>query len=270
MLRGSHNLAYSGHGVRTYGLKPVLERARGYWEFQWILTGTPRFTLANRNDQLMAAPTLCVAPPDSPHGWVDDINRHCMIAVLHFRALPPEITALISPGKPQAINLTPDQDKQHRELLDQVWAMQVARHPGLGLKLDQVVNEVGLLLLDRQQPSPPTTDTRDRVAHALHWFEENISEHPDAQTVARAVGVSAAHLRRVFAQAGRSSPRLELARLRMRAAQRGLLAGWSQEKLATYLGYSDVSAFSRAFKKIHKASPTNWLKNNHKPFRDDL
>ncbi len=259
MLRGSENLAYSGHGVRTYGLKPVLARPRGYWELQWILTGSPRYTLSGRVAQIVAAPALCISPPDSEHGWADDANRHCTIAVLHFRALPPELTAHASPGTPLTIKLQPDELRRHSQLLDQVWAMQARRHPGLGLKLDQIVSEVGLFLIERQQPSLPAATHSDRVARALHWFEENIGEQPDACAVARATGVSAAHLRRLFARAGRSAPREELARLRILAAQRGLCAGWSQDKVATYLGYSDVSAFSRAFKKTTKLPPAKWL-----------
>jgi AraC-like DNA-binding protein len=100
------------------------------------------------------------------------------------------------------------------------------------------------------------------VSRALHWFQENLGHSPSVDEAARAVGVSSAHLRRLFAVAGYPAPKAELARLQIKAAKRGLQEGWSQKAIAGFLGFSEPSTFSRAFKDICGQPPGAWLKEN--------
>lgn len=65
----------------------------------------------------------------------------------------------------------------------------------------------------------------DRVKAALRWYEENVEGNPSADDVAKAVGVTRGHLRRMFIEAGMSAPKTEFARLRMAVAQRCLISG---------------------------------------------
>jgi transcriptional regulator GlxA family with amidase domain len=115
-------------------------------------------------------------------------------------------------------------------------------------------------MLGRLAPDAASGRTLDRVERALHWFEENIGENPATEDMARAAGVSLAHLRRLFAAAGKDSPKAECTRLRMALARRCLRDGWKLERIASYLGYSEASAFSRAFSESCGSSPREWLK----------
>jgi AraC-like DNA-binding protein len=108
------------------------------------------------------------------------------------------------------------------------------------------------------------TDPLDKVSRAIHWFEENLARSPSVEEAARSVGVSAAHLRRLFAEAKRPSPKNELARLQIEAAQRGLLEGWTQKAIASFLGFSENSTFARAFRNICGLPPGTWLKQRQR------
>lgn len=255
------NLAYIGRGTRAYGLRPVIGRARGYWEFEWIFSGRARPNPASSNITT-EAPYLCVSHPDSPHGWTDDAANVSEVAVLHFHRVPGELVALVKPAESRIQPLSESEHRQVSARLNEIWEMHRAGDGRLALKLMQILAEVTLLIMDRSTAPAMRLHKGDRVARALHWFEENIGENPSAEQVAEAVGVSLAHLRRLFAEAGQGSPRQEMARLRMQAAQRCLRAGWKLERIARYLGFSEASVLSRAFSGVCGESPRQWLVRN--------
>lgn len=260
MLGLPANLAYHGRGNRTYGLRPVFGRARGFWELQWVFAGGARPCRADRRVFPGRPPCLYLSHPDSPHGWTDDGANASEVAVLHFRTVPAELVARVKATETLIVELREAEPRQHLARLAEIWAMLENEDGRVGLKLAQVLIEVTLLVLGREAaPAPLRGGVRDRVAEALHWFEENLCENPSADAVARAVGVSPAHLRRLFAEAGRAAPREEMARLRMAAARRCLREGWKLEKIAAHLGFSEASAFSRAFSATCGESPRKWL-----------
>jgi AraC-like DNA-binding protein len=260
MLTTADNLAYLGAGTRQYGLRPVLGRARGYWELQCIGSGAARPAREDGDFSSVPAPRLHVSHPDSAHGWTDDGAGVSTVWVVHAREIPVQLAAQVNPA--QTLTLALD-EQAHRALAARhAEARELARagDPRLGPKIAQLLVEVALLALARSAPValPAPASPAERVERALHWFEENLAEAPDVADVARAAGVSAAHLRRLFAEAGRPSPRAELARLRMAAARRCLLAGWKLERVAAFLGFSEASAFSRAFTAECGRSPRAW------------
>ena len=65
-----------------------------------------------------------------------------------------------------------------------------------------------------EQPAP----TDWRVNHALTWFEEHMHQAPNCETIASAVGCSAAHLRRLFKDAGVAPIVAQLDERRLRRA----------------------------------------------------
>ncbi|MCU0794077.1 MAG: AraC family transcriptional regulator [Opitutaceae bacterium] len=260
MLTTADNLAYLGGGTRQYGLRPVLGRARGFWELQCIVSGAARPEPSAPSAAGTRAPCLYVSHPDSAHGWTDDGAGFSTMWVVHVRDLPPVLAAQINPAQTLALPLD---EREHRALSarhEEARGMAKTGDARLGPKIAQLLVEVTLLALARSAPATPPAPASpaERVERALHWFEENLAESPDVADVARAVGVSAAHLRRLFAEAGRPSPRAELARLRMAAARRCLLEGWKLERVAAFLGFSEASAFSRAFAAECGCSPRAW------------
>ena len=259
-MRPATNLAYIGHGTRTYGLRPILGRPRGFWELQWVLKGTARPDNFEHSESRTAGPRLYVSHPDSPHGWTDEGGRSSEVFVLHFSVVPEELAAAVNPAKTLILGLGESEARQHRARLDEIRNAHEESDPRLALKLDRVLIEVALLVLGRTAPEAAPGRDLGRVERALHWFEENVGENPSTEDVARAVGVSPAHLRRLFSSAGKDAPKAECMRLRIAVARRCLGEGWKLERIANYLGYSEASALSRAFSASCGASPREWLK----------
>ena len=259
-MRAATNLAYIGHGTRTYGLKPIFGRPRGFWELQWVLHGEARPDNLERSVTRGTGARLYISHPDSPHGWTDEGASRSEVFVLHFRSVPAELAAAVNQAKTHIIALDESELRQHRVRLDEIRLARAEEDPRLALKLERILVEVALLVMDRETPGQAPGRAADRVEQALHWFEENIGENPSANDVARAVGVSPAHLRRLFSAAGRDSPKTECTRLRIAVARRCLREGWKLERIASYLGYSEASAFSRAFSAAAGESPREWLK----------
>lgn len=263
MHGGAANLAYLARGVRMYGARPVLARSRGFWELQWIFRGEARPDRPGGGVFQGSAPCLYISHPDSRHGWTDEEDGESEVFVLHFRAVSPELAEWVKPAESLALELGPAEHRQLAARLNEVWEMSRGGDLRLGLKLEQILVEVALLVLGRGASATVNRLAASRVERALHWFEENLGENPTVDDVACAVGVSAAHLRRIFAEEGCRSPRAELARLRMAAAQRCLREGWKQDRVARFLGFSDASAFSRAFSAECGLSPRRWLSGGH-------
>jgi len=261
-MRAATNLAYIGHGTRNYGLRPIFGRPRGFWELQWVLRGAARPDNLEAREARAAGPRLYVSHPDSPHGWTDEGARSAEVFVLHFRVVPEELAAAVNPAKTLIVDLDESECRQQRGRLEEIRQAHGGQEPRLALKLEQILVEVALLVLDRVDPGQGAGRAADRIEQALHWYEENIGEHPSAAEVARAVGVSPAHLRRLFAAAGKRPPKTEFTRLRIAVASRCLREGWKLERIAGYLGYSEASAFSRAFSAASGQSPRAWLKGD--------
>lgn len=130
----------------------------------------------------------------------------------------------------------------------------------LRLKLEQLLVEVSLAGAGALGAGGDPDATGEPGGARAALVRRKFGRAPSADDVARAVGVSGAHLRRLFAEAGHASPREEMARLRMEAAQRCLREGWKLERVAQFLGFSEASAFSRAFSATCGVSPTAWLR----------
>lgn len=254
------NLAYLARGGRDYAARPVVGWARGVWELQWIFRGEAVPLRGDTRVEEGRAPRLFISHPGSRHGWTDTPGRHSEVFVVHARAVPAELAAGVKPAETLIVCLSEREHRAQAARLEELWELWRAGDVRLGLKLEQVLVEVALLVLGRRAPAAPVLSAGSRVERALHWFAENLAENPAVEDVARAAGVSAAHLRRLFAEAGRASPRAELARLRMEAARRCLAEGWKLERVAALLGFSEASAFSRAFSAECGCSPRQWRK----------
>lgn len=253
------NVARVAHGRRTYGLKPVFPLPRGFWELEWIFEGGAHPTNATSGITVGKTPCLYVSHPDSPHGWTDDGAGQSEVYVLHFRSAPEELVAVVKPAKTFVMPLKPAELRRHRRLLDEAGGLHAAKDPSWRVKFEQILLEVTLMVMERAGPAAVPEWPADRVKAALQWYEENLGDNPSADDVAKAVGVTRGHLRRMFLAAGRNAPKVEFARLRMAAAQRCLIAGWKLDRIASYLGFSEASALSRSFLAVCGRSPRRWL-----------
>ncbi len=264
MIGGLKNLAYLSAGLRTYGKLPVLARPRGQWEFQFIFKGAARPSNVALPASCGGVARLYVAHPDSLHGWTDDREGVSEIFVLQFNEVPDELAVRVESAKPLVVELdNATADRISRQLQDVRRATE-SNDLRASLKVQRVLVELCFLALSERADLVVPNEAHDRVNRTLHWFEENLVGNPTVAAAARAVGVSPAHLRRLFAEAGHPAPQEELVRLRMEAAQRCLLEGWTQKAVAELFGFSEISAFARAFRNFYGSPPSRWLKDHQR------
>lgn len=96
----------------------------------------------------------------------------------------------------------------------------------------------------------PRADFVERVEHAV----VDHLEHPAASVIARSVGMSERTLRRTLARADTSLSTVVEA-VRRREASARLAEGWTVSEVAERLGYSDGSAFAKAFRRWTGSAP---------------
>lgn len=260
MISGHKNLRYLADGERRYGTQPIFGKMRNLWEFEFILSGCARPSGVPTQSTKSSQARLYISHPQSEHGWTDDSDGISEIFVLHFYEIPEELKDRIEPTKPLLIELNEETVNRYTSLFQTIKTSASKSDALTSLSLLSFLLDLSKLALNHTPNLALRTDPLDKVNRALHWFEENLGRSPSVEDAASAVGVSAAHLRRLFADAQRPSPKNELARLQMEAAQRGLLEGWTQKAIADFLGFSEPSTFARAFRDICGLPPGAWLK----------
>lgn len=260
MISGLKNMTYLAAGVRSYGLRPVLGRPRGRWEFQFVWSGRARPTGVECVVCSEEQARLYVSHPDSPHGWTDERDGVSEVFVVQFLEVPDELAGHVRRTKPLIVELEKSVRERMSRRLAEVRRATSAGDVRASLGLQQLLVELTALALSGSVDQAWKAESSDKVARAMNWFEENLAGAPSVEAAARAAGVSAAHLRRLFAEAGRPSPQAELVRLRMDAAKRCLLDGWTQKAVAEFLGFSETGAFARAFRDQGGLPPGAWLR----------
>ncbi len=102
---------------------------------------------------------------------------------------------------------------------------------------------------------------RDLFEEALDLIEHEYASDLQLSEVARRLATSRRQLQRAFAEAGHTSFRDELARVRMRRA-RELLAGESLpvRTIAASVGYHQPAQFAKSFRRHHGAPPSRFRK----------
>ncbi|HRW24680.1 MAG TPA: response regulator [Spirochaetia bacterium] len=101
-----------------------------------------------------------------------------------------------------------------------------------------------------------------RVADALRCIEERYAEQISLEDVATQVGLSAAHLSRVLSNETGKSFIEHLSDIRIARAKAELASGrMSVKEVGAAVGYLDPNYFSRAFKRVTGATPSEYAKS---------
>lgn len=98
-----------------------------------------------------------------------------------------------------------------------------------------------------------------RCSVARSYLRSHLSENVCVSDLARVAGLSRAHFLRAFSQCFGETPYQFLRRERLnRAAALLRSGGRSVSEIAASVGYSDFSAFARAFRRFHGIAPSAW------------
>ncbi len=255
-------LRYLGRGERHFGAKPLSPSVRINWEFYAVLDGrcAPWFPGAAKPTALHAR-RLWVFPPECAHGWVGE-RRACRVVVFHFSAVPAVLAQQVRRRGWLERPLGAAQRRRLAQLADEL-APHAENPTELSpLHAQKAVAELALLALAGDTAARlPTlaSGPQQKTETALEYFRAHLEERPTIAAAARAAGVSASHLRRLFATARRESPRQAFRRVAIEHAMELLSqTDLTLEAVAERCGFAGASEFSRAFKRECSVPPAVW------------
>lgn len=140
------------------------------------------------------------------------------------------------------------------------------RKSRLARPLCAVITRQLLLMCRDDAAEPVNTDSPAFAAYtrAREFVEGNFLELHTLEAVAKACGMEAPYLCRLFARYHDESPYQFLTRLRMDHASRLLLEeNASVKAVAAAMGFKDAFHFSRVFKSVHHVPPSRFRQSMH-------
>lgn len=252
-------IPYLSAGNRFYGDKPTPVMSRSCYEFQVILSGLAVPCPLPAHTVPRDRPRLYISDPASAYGWTDDPGCESHIRVLHSVSVPQPLADLMQEQSIMQIPLT----DAHVRTVAFVWDY-LSPHYRRPSPTSSLALQACLLLLT-EMAMPATNESvsldqqdyhREKSRQAWHYFRQHLAQFPTVEQVATAIGLSAPHFRRIFHSAEGCSPHTAFQRDRMQLAARFLREGQSVTAVAHALGYSETSAFSRAYLAHHGHTPS--------------
>lgn len=239
-------------GERHYGKHPFPGYVRQHWEFQAILSGNARTTPEDR-EPACPSPKIYISGPQSAHGWTDDPGGLSEILVLHFTRVPEAFYAWVPLDG--GICLPLDQEGLRSLTFVRTHLESHYRRPRASTEAAvraalYLLLEIVLAARAAQEPSATRRERyhQEKIRQALHYYEQNLWRAPSVDRVAAAIGLSASQMRRIFRNGLALSPHEAFRQRRMERATSLLHSGESVTSVAHAIGFSEISAFSRAYR----------------------
>lgn len=247
-------LRYLNSGIRHYGENPVFPYARAYPEFQLIASGTAR---AWYEDPAMesvpdpVAPRLWLHAKNQIHGWRDHKEGRSEICVFQFSTPHPLIGDLLREQPALSLPLTPEEVHEIRNWAESARELSMRDTAENVLTIEKIHLDLSILVL-RHLPAKALSQhlarAEQRVEEACALYVGHLRNPLTLDQIASRTGVSAPHLRRLFLRVKGRPPKEVFTEIRMNIARRRLLLGEETiSELSGQLGFSEPSAFSRAY-----------------------
>ncbi|MCU0792462.1 MAG: AraC family transcriptional regulator [Opitutaceae bacterium] len=253
-------LTYVSFGPRDFGDRPHAPTARPNWEIYAVLRGRLAPSLPGETTPRPQSRALWLFPPGRVHGWVGEPGRRAIIAVFHFDEVPAALARAATDAggwmvAPLSAKDTPRLARLARELQPRWWR----EDPLLEFHGGAALMELAILLLSSraaERAAPPATL---RVRAAEVWLRSHFHERPGVRDLARLVGVSPPHLRRLYLTELGCSPKEWMSRVQLDVAA-DLLArsDLKLEAVAASSGFASCSTLCHAFRAACGLTPTDW------------
>lgn len=256
-------LHYVGYGSRDYYKRPIPPYERPFWEFQAVTRNRCAPVFAH-SDGALRTDRLWIFPPGYAHGWTGEDGVPCEIAVFHFDDVPATLQLVCATESFLSVAISPSFSQQLSAFAVDMDSRRRASDVLLPLRARMLADRITLEVFEANTALVRSWKAtlwreRDVVDSALAWYGEHMTEGMQLSDVARTVGYSEVHLRRMFLRTLGKSPRRVFSEMRQQRA-RYLLSNSDMriEEIAVACGYGEVSSFTRSFRTVHGAPPTVW------------
>jgi AraC-like DNA-binding protein len=254
-------LTYLGLGERDYAKRPISNFVRPYWEFQAVVSGRIAPVLESGPLPLRER-CLWLFRAEYPHGWAGDEGQLSEIVVFQFRYVPEPLPRVFKRMPYCEVPLTEVQCSRLLELGAQGKRYWNNPAPGVTICYEHILMELSLMVcesLPDKQMVGSMDNRRLKVDRAISYYNEHMEENPSQEDVARQVGASPAHLRRLFQETLQSSPKQVFDQMRFQRAMHLMTdTDMKLHAVGEACGFGSPSAFSRAFKNKFGCSPESW------------
>ncbi|MBL9195034.1 MAG: helix-turn-helix transcriptional regulator [Opitutaceae bacterium] len=256
-------LRYFANGVIRWK-NAMLCNTRTNWEFYAVVKGRCAAVLKDGEKPELKERTLWIFPPECSHAWADDGRRAFHRIAFHFGSVPYPLDEIVREKGWFSKRLT-DEDVARLTAI----AAEVEPHfrqPSLLSPLvfqGRLMDLCALALSDQTTSLPPALPdlAHFKVERASTWYAEHLARNPSVKEAADAVHVSPSHLRRLFWQVRKHSPKTAFQRIRLEKANSLMSrSALTLEDVARHCGFASASHFCREYKRVHHFTPTHWRK----------
>ncbi len=258
-------LVYCSYGTRDYWTKPISLSRRGYWEFQFTISGRSLPTLPEgEKPSWKEGDNFWISTPDSIHGWTSADKDVSEVAVFHFTDIPESLLNIFQNRTMISTRLDRDQLKEMlvlaREIAPQVLSPQYTSP----VEFDLCCHRLSLIYLRRieERLTNLSWDYHSQIANAsVAWYCSHMNEGIGIKETAEKMGYSVSQLRKIFNKTRGVKPSKIFEECRLERAKELLEnSRMSIIEISLECGYSDQSSFTRAFKKYFELSPIKFKK----------
>ncbi len=204
---------------------------------------------------------LLVIPPEVPHAYGADDARPWTIPWAHAAgtAVPLYMTELsVSVERPVLyLGEEPRLLALFEELLE---LMEHGYAPAQLMYAAQILAHLlGVMIWHRQQQWRGDPDPQQKIARSIAYMKQHLSQPLHVPNLAAMANLSASHYTALFKKQTGYAPIDYLIRLRMHQACQLLdTTELNVKEIAAQLGYNDPFYFSRLFKAVNEASPSEY------------
>jgi AraC-like DNA-binding protein len=257
-------LRYVVCGPRNFSTYPDIPAKRLNWEF-FAANNCSIYPVFS--DQRIKSPRDCnfwVIPPNIQYCWHSN-RKICQRTVIHFAYTPSVLSEEIKKRRIIALRISQEEMKQVEAIAERLLVHFKKPNQFSVLVIEHAVIELTLLALKGVKLRPQSTLAmlnRERVERAIAWYGEYMHTRPSLKQVAEGVHISPSHVRKLFYDTMKVSPKAIFIEMKLqRACDILATTSSSLEQVASSCGFLDAVDLCRVFKKFHRVSPGAWRKS---------
>ena len=204
---------------------------------------------------------LLVVPPDTPHIYGADPEHPWTIPWVHVTGANLNLYLAELEVSPQRPVLYLGDDPQLMAVFEEILeAVEHGYTPARLLYASQALTYLlGIMIWHRHQRWRGEPDSKQKILQSIAFMKQHLEKPLRLSKLAALAGLSPSHYTALFKQYTEYAPIDYFIRLRMhRACQLLDTTGASVKEIAASLGYPDQFYFSRLFKVVNEASPTEY------------